>query len=194
MDHAHSQGVPADAGIRIGMISPDGRQGMIDHAAQFAAAGIPFIFDPGQGLPMFDGDDLRVFIEQATWIAVNDYEGQMLQERTGWSERQIADRVDALVVTRGAKGSVIYADGEQLAIPAVKATDVRDPTGCGDAYRAGLLYGLLNGLPWPDTGRLAAVLGAIKIASQGTQNHVFSLAGIDAEFERSFGYSLGLAS
>ena len=193
MDHAHSYPVPSDAGIRVGMISPDGRQGMIDHAAQFTAAGIPFVFDPGQGLPMFDGDDLRLFIEQATWIAVNDYEGQMLQERTGWSERQIAERVEAFIVTRGAKGSLIYAGGEQLAIPAVSASDVRDPTGCGDAYRAGLLYGLLNDLPWPETGRLAAVLGAIKIASQGTQNHVFSLAGIDAEFERSFGYSLRLA-
>ena len=157
-------------------------------------AGIPFVFDPGQGLPMFDGDDLRKFIEQASWVAVNDYEGQMLQERTGWSEQEIAQRVDALIVTRGAKGSTVFAGGEQLAIPAVTATDVRDPTGCGDAYRAGLLYGLLNNMSWADTGRLAAVLGAIKIASLGTQNHCFTPAGIDAEFERSFGYSLGLSA
>lgn len=194
MDHSHVSDVPTDAGISIGMISPDGRQGMIDHAQQFANAGIPFVFDPGQGLPMFDGDDLRNFVELATWVAVNDYEGQMLQERTGWSEQEISQRVDALIVTRGAKGSTIFAGGQQIAIPAVEATEVRDPTGCGDAYRAGLLYGLLNNMNWADTGRLAAVLGAKKIASLGTQNHNFTPASIDAEFERSFGYSLGLGA
>lgn len=190
MDHSHINAVPTDAGISIGMISPDGRQGMIDHAKQFANAGIPFVFDPGQGLPMFDGDDLRNFIELATWVAVNDYEGQMLQERTGWSEQDISQRVDALIVTRGAKGSTIFSAGEQIAIPAVTATEVRDPTGCGDAYRAGLLYGLLNDLNWADTGRLAAVLGA----SLGTQNHTFTPASVAAEFQRSFGYSLGLGA
>jgi adenosine kinase len=194
MDHSHTSKIPTDAGVTIGMISPDGRQGMIDHAQQFCDAGIPFVFDPGQGLPMFDGDDLRDFIDKATWVAVNDYEGQMLQERTGWSEQEIAQRVDALIVTRGAKGSTIFAAGEQVAIPAVTATEVRDPTGCGDAYRAGLLYGLLNKMNWADTGRLAAVLGAIKIASLGTQNHTFTPASIDEEFERSFGYSLGLGA
>jgi len=194
MDHSHVSDVPSDSGISIGMISPDGRQGMIDHAQQFASADIPFVFDPGQGLPMFDGDDLRNFVELATWVAVNDYEGQMLQERTGWSEQEISQRVDALIVTRGAKGSTIFAGGEQIAIPAVEATEVRDPTGCGDAYRAGLLYGLLNNMNWADTGRLAAVLGARKIASLGTQNHTFTPASIDAEFERSFGYSLGLGA
>lgn len=194
MDHSHVSDVPTDAGISIGMISPDGRQGMIDHAQQFANAGIPFVFDPGQGLPMFDGDDLRNFVELATWVAVNDYEGQMLQERTGWSEQEISQRVDALIVTRGAKGSTIFAGGQQIAIPAVEATEVRDPTGCGDAYRAGLLYGLLNNMNWADTGRLAAVLGAKKIASLGTQNHTFTPISIDAEFERSFGYSLGLGA
>jgi len=194
MDHSHISAVPTDAGISVGMISPDGRQGMIEHAQQFASAGIPFVFDPGQGLPMFGGDDLRNFIELASWVAVNDYEGQMLQERTGWSEQEIGQRVDALIVTRGAKGSTIFAGGEQIAIPAVTATEVRDPTGCGDAYRAGLLYGLLNDMNWADTGRLAAVLGAKKVASLGTQNHTFTPASIDAEFERSFGYSLGLGA
>ena len=192
MDHAHINPVPTGDGISVGMISPDGRQGMIEHAQQFADAGVPFIFDPGQGLPMFDGDDLRKFIELASWVAVNDYEGQMLQERTGWSEQEISSKVEALIVTRGAKGSTIYTKGEQIAIPAVTATEVRDPTGCGDAYRAGLLYGLLNDMSWPDTGRLAAILGAIKIASLGTQNHSFTRAAIDEEFERSFGYRLGL--
>jgi adenosine kinase len=194
MDHSHISDVPTDAGVTVGMISPDGRQGMIDHAQQFADAGIPFVFDPGQGLPMFDGDDLRKFIEQASWVAVNDYEGQMLQERTGWNEQEISQQVEALIVTRGAKGSTIFAAGEQIAIPAVTATEVRDPTGCGDAYRAGLLYGLLNDMDWADTGRLAAILGAIKIASLGTQNHTFTPASINEEFESSFGYSLGLGA
>ena len=194
MDHSHISDVPTDAGVTVGMISPDGRQGMIDHAQQFADAGIPFVFDPGQGLPMFDGDDLRIFIELASWVAVNDYEGQMLQERTGWDEQEISQRVDALIVTRGAKGSTIFSAGEQIAIPAVTATEVRDPTGCGDAYRAGLLYGLLNDMNWADTGRLAAILGAKKIASLGTQNHSFTPASVDEEFERSFGYSLGLGA
>jgi adenosine kinase len=192
MDHSHTNDIPADAGIRIGMLSPDGRQGMIQHAQQFAEAGIPFVFDPGQGLPMFDGDDLRTFIEQATWVAVNDYEGQMLQERTGWSEQEISQRVEGLIVTRGAKGSTIFSGAEQFSIPVVTATEVRDPTGCGDAYRAGLLYGLLNDMKWEDIGRLAAVLGAIKIASLGTQNHTFTPQSIDDQFAASFGYRLGL--
>jgi adenosine kinase len=192
MDHAHTAAVPADAGIKIGMVSPNGREGMIQHARQFAAANIPFIFDPGQGLPMFDGDDLKAFIEQASWVAVNDYEGQMLCERTGWTEAEISERVQALIVTRGAKGSTIFADGKQLAIPTATPADVRDPTGCGDAYRAGLIYGLLNDMNWEDTGRLASLLGAIKIASLGTQNHSFTRQSLDDEFENNFNYRLGL--
>jgi len=192
MDHSHTNVIPADAGIKVGMISPDGRQGMIDHARQFAEAGIPFVFDPGQGLPMFGKEDLQEFIELAAWVAVNDYEGQMLQERTGWSVKEIGQRVEALIVTRGAKGSMIYTGTEQIAIPVVEATEVRDPTGCGDAYRAGLLYGLLNDMSWEDTGRLAAILGSNKIASLGTQNHTFTRASVDDQFERSFGYRLGL--
>ena len=169
------------------MISPDGRQGMIDHATQFAEAEIPFVFDPGQGLPMFDGPDLQDFIDKATWFAVNDYEGQMLADRTGWSLEEISSRVNALIVTRGAEGSHIYTDNSRIEIPAVKATEVRDPTGCGDAYRAGLLYGLLNDWGWEDTGRLAAVLGALKIASLGTQNQQFDAALIAEHFEQHFG-------
>ena len=192
MDHAHTLEVPTDAGIKIGMVSPNGREGMIQHARQFAAAGIPFIFDPGQGLPMFDGDDLKAFIEQASWVAVNDYEGQMLCERTGWSEAEIGERVQALIVTRGAKGSSIYVAGKELTIPTATPADVRDPTGCGDAYRAGLIYGLLNQMNWEDTGRLASLLGAIKIASLGTQNHYFTPQTLDDEFEKNFNYRLGL--
>jgi adenosine kinase len=190
MEHAHVNRVPGDAGVTIGMISPDGRQGMLEHAAQFAGAGIPFIFDPGQGLPMFGGEELRHFIGQASWVAVNDYEGRMLGERTGWSEEDIASRVRALIVTRGAQGSTIFAAGRRLDIPAVPPGKLTDPTGCGDAYRAGLLFGLMHGWSWDDTGRLAALLGSIKIASKGTQNHHFSRAGLAADFRTAFGHAL----
>jgi len=163
---------------------------MIAHAAQFAAAGIPFIFDPGQGLPMFGGDDLRAFIEQATWVTVNDYEWSLMAERTGWSEADIAGRVAALVVTRGAEGSTIYADGQRIDIPPVVAKQVVDPTGCGDAYRAGLIHGLLHGLPWETTGRIASLIGAIKIESRGTQNHNFTLQQFKDRYQASFGVAL----
>jgi adenosine kinase len=194
MDHAHINSVPRDAGITIGMVSPDGRQGMIEHASQFAEAGIPFIFDPGQGLPMFDGEDLRLFIEQATWVAVNDYEGQMLQERTGWDLAKIGEHVEALIVTRGAEGSRIFADGAVIEIPVVKPAEIKDPTGCGDAYRAGLLYGIMNGLSWEDTGRLAALLGSCKIECQGTQNHQFSFDSMAAAFSENFGAPLEVSA
>jgi adenosine kinase len=192
MDHSHQNKVPVDAGVTVGMISPDGRQGMIEHAEQFSAAGIPFIFDPGQGLPMFDGDDLKKFIEQATWVAVNDYEGQLLQDRTGWSAEEIATHVKALIVTRGGSGSTIFADGERLDIPVVEPEGILDPTGCGDAYRAGLLYGISNDLSWADTGRLASLLGSIKIACRGTQNHQFTAESLVQDFETAFGYAISL--
>src|SRR5690606_21922067 len=137
MNHSHRNTVPGKAGIRIGMISPDGRQGMVDHAEQFHAAGIPFVFDPGQGLPMFNGEELRRFVTLATWVAVNDYEGKLVEERTGWSEAELAAQVEGLIVTRGAKGSTIYAGGRKIDIPPVTPRAVLDPTGCGDAYRAG---------------------------------------------------------
>jgi adenosine kinase len=192
MDHAHLNAVPRDAGVRIGIVSPDGRQGMIDHATQFAQAGIPFIFDPGQGMPMFGGDDLRNFISQATWVTLNDYESRLLCERTGWAEVDIASRVKALVVTRGAQGSSIFAGGRRIDIPPVKPAVVRDPTGCGDAYRAGLLFGLQHELAWESTGRLASLLGAIKIAAQGTQNHEFNLQSIATSYRTAFGHALAL--
>lgn len=190
MEHAHLNQVPGDAGVRLGMVSPDGRQGMLDHAAQFASAGIPFVFDPGQGLPMFDGAELQQFVEQATWIAVNDYEGQMLKDRTGLGFDELAERVSALVVTRGGEGSVIYADGDRLEIPAVQAARISDPTGCGDAYRAGLLYGLSRDWPWADTGRLAALIGARKIEHKGTQNHRYTRESLAREFVQAFGYAI----
>jgi len=192
MDHSHLNKVPTDAGITMGMVSPDGRQGMIEHAEQFADAGIPFMFDPGQGLPMFDGADLKRFIDQATWVAVNDYEGQLLQERIGWTLKEIAAHVDALIVTRGGSGSSIYANDEEHEIPVVKPAEIIDPTGCGDAYRAGLVFGISQGLGWKDTGRLASLIGARKIAHRGTQNHVMSLEDLQQEFVAEFDYALSV--
>ena len=194
MNEAHRNVVPAGGkpGIELGIVSPDGRQGMLDHAAQLHAAGIPFMFDPGQGLPMFDGDDLRHFVERATWVAVNDYEARLLVDRTGWSEEQVAGKVRALIVTHGANGSTIRAGGERLEIPAVKPRAVLDPTGCGDAYRAGLLHGIARGMSWGDAGRLASLLGALKIAHKGTQNHTFTPASISREFHAAFGHDLRL--
>ena len=192
MERAHLNAVPTDAGIRWGMVSPDGRQAMIEHAEQFAAAGIPFIFDPGQGLPMFGGRELERFIELADVVAVNDYEGKMLMQRTGLSEAEIAARVEAFIVTRGAEGSLIMADGECLEIPVAAPEAVVDPTGCGDAYRAGILHGLLRGADWGTTGRIASLMGAIKVESPGTQNHSFDAESFSERFMASFGYDPGL--
>jgi adenosine kinase len=171
MSHSHELAIPSDSGATLGIVSPDGREGMLKRATEFAGANIPFIFDPGQGLPMFDGAELLDFIEKATWVAVNDYEGEMLRERTGLDLVQIAERVDALVVTRGGKGSAIYTRGNVIEIPAAPVNLLSDPTGCGDAYRAGLIYGLMKGADWETTGRMASLMGAIKIESAGTQNH-----------------------
>ncbi|MFW2405925.1 MAG: carbohydrate kinase family protein [Gammaproteobacteria bacterium] len=192
MDYSHENRVPENAGVTIGMVSPDGRQGMIDHADQFADAGIPFIFDPGQGLPMFEGAELKRFIDQATWVAVNDYEGQMLQERTGWSAEEISQHVEAVIVTRGGEGSSIFANGDEIVIPPVKAAEILDPTGCGDAYRAGLLFGISREMSWEDTGRLASLIGSIKIAHRGTQNHALSPATVGEAFEAAYGYAINL--
>jgi adenosine kinase len=194
MEQAHLNKVPADAGIRWGMVSPDGRQAMLEHAEQFAAAGIPFVFDPGQGLPMFGGQELARYIELADVVAVNDYEGKMLTQRTGLSEAEIAARVDAFIVPRGAEGSIIMTGGERLEIPAAAPDAVVDPTGCGDAYRAGLLHGLLHEADWSTTGRIASLMGAIKVESPGTQNHVFDRASFSERFMASFGYDAGLGS
>lgn len=189
MNYSERNAVSMADSISIGLVSPDGRQGMLDHAAQFAAAGIPFIFDPGQGMPMFDGPDLTRFIEQATWVTVNDYEAEVLQERTGLSAEAIAEQVSAFIVTRGSAGSYIYAAGQRLLIPCATAAQVVDPTGCGDAYRAGLLYGLMHNLDWPTTGRIASLLGAIKIAHPGTQNHRFTPAEFASLFQQEYGYA-----
>ena len=188
MQQAHLNKV-ADAGpaIALGIVAPDGRQAMIEHAAQFAAAGIPFIFDPGQGMPLFGGEDLRAFIRQARWVTVNDYEWGMLQQKAGLSAADVISQAEALIVTRGAEGSIIYTNGRTFNIPCAKPKVVVDPTGCGDAYRAGLIHGLLRGLDWETIGRTASLMGAIKIESRGPQNHSFTGAEFERRYRENFG-------
>lgn len=194
MQHAHLNRVADAQRISIGIVAPDGRQGMIEHAAQFADAGIPFIFDPGQGLPMFTGEELQTFVKQATWVTVNDYEWKLMQQKTGWSESDVTTQVKGLIVTRGGEGSVIHEGGRTIEIPSATPRAVVDPTGCGDAYRAGLIHGLMQGLPWEETGRIASLMGAIKIESRGTQNHRFTHQEFEHRFVESFGLSLDPAT
>ena len=189
MSFSHLNSIPVDRDISIGIVSPDGKDGMILHAEQFVELDIPFIFDPGQAMPMFDGAELLSFIDQATWVTLNDYESELMQERTGLSLEQLAERVEALVVTLGANGSKIYTKGECISIPAAKPHAVLDPTGCGDAYRAGLLYGLMNELDWEVTGRIASLMGAMKIEHNGTQNHSFDTESFKQRFHENFGFS-----
>jgi len=188
MAQSHLNSVPGKRGIKLGIIAPDGRDGMLQHAQQFADHGIPFIFDPGQGLPMFSGEELLWFIERAHFVTVNDYEGKLLSERTGKSLESLARRVKALVVTQGAAGSTIFAEGHTLEVPSAPAARIADPTGCGDAYRAGLLYGIARGFDWEVTGKLAAVMGALKIEFAGAQNHTGDRAAIAHRFESAFGF------
>jgi adenosine kinase len=190
MNLAHETPISEAENIELAIISPDGRDAMIQHAEQLVKAGIPFIFDPGQGLPMFDGNDLRQFAEQATYIALNDYEAQLFQDRTGLTPEQTAEMVDALIITRGGEGSHIYTQGKRIDIPCAKAAQLADPTGCGDAYRAGLLYGILHGKDWETTGRIASLLGAIKIERSGTQNHTFTMNEFSERYKDEFGQAL----
>jgi adenosine kinase len=187
MQHSHANRVSDARGIAIGIVSPDGRDGMIEHAAQFAAAGIPFVFDPGQQLPMFGPEELQRFLTQARWVTVNDYEWQLLQQKSRWGVSEITSHIEALIVTRGAAGAVIHTRGEQITIPAAPARQVVDPTGCGDAFRAGLIHGLLHGLDWRASGHIAALMGAIKIEARGTQNHRFTRSEFDERLARAFG-------
>ena len=174
MNHSHENDAGKVAGLKLAIIAPDGRDGMLQHARQLHAAGVPFVFDPGQGLPMFNGAELLDFVKLADYVTVNDYEAQLIQDRTGMTIEALAKLVKAFVVTQGARGSVIHEGGRTHEIPCVPADAVVDPTGCGDAFRAGLLYGIANGLDWITTGRIASVIGALKIAQRGGQNHRFT--------------------
>lgn len=185
MMESHQNSVNDASGISLAIIAPDGRDGMFQHAKECFDAKIPFMFDPGQGLPMFNGEELMHFIEMATYLAVNDYEAQVLQEKTGLSLEQLAEKVDAMIVTLGGEGSHIYADGQRYEIPCVKTAEIVDPTGCGDAYRAGLLYGIVREWDWPTCGRLASTMGSIKIASRGGQNHAPTREAIENVYSRA---------
>lgn len=188
MAYAHLNQIPSAIDIRLGVVAPDGREGMILHAEQFHRAGIPFIFDPGQGIPMFDGDELIHFIELATWVILNDYEAKLVEEKTRLTPQLISEDVDAVVVTKGAEGSLVYIDRQLIRIPPAKPAKVVDPTGCGDAYRAGVIFGLLEGYDWETIGAIASLMGAIKVESAGTQNHRFTMDQFRERFWDNFGY------
>ncbi len=190
MNFSHLNHIVDAKDVGLGIVSPDGREGMLQHAREFHEAGIPFIFDPGQGLPMFNGEELMGFIRQADYVTTNDYEAQMVQERTGKTIEELSKLVKAFIVTQGAQGSQIYTKDGIETIPTVKPARVLDPTGCGDAYRAGLLYGITHDMDWVTTGRLASLIGSIKIAERGAQNHVFDLAQIGVRFKEAFGRTL----
>ena len=190
MSYSHLNEVTDADGVSIGIVSPDGRDGMVQHARQFQDHGIPFIFDPSQGLPMFGGEDLVHFIDQAAWVTVNDYEWELIAERTGYSIADVTARVKALVITKGAEGSRIYTTNGELTIPPARPSDTVDPTGCGDAYRAGLLYGLMHDMDWDTCGRIASLMGALKIEQHGTQNHRFERAEFEERYRENFGRSL----
>ncbi len=192
MNESHTNSVKDAKGVNLAVIAPDGREGMFQHAQECHDAGIPFMFDPSQGLPMFSGDELMHFIEMADYLTINDYEAQLIEDKTGFSTATLALKVKALVVTLGSKGSAIYADGQRIYIQCVEAKAIIDPTGCGDAYRAGLLYGIARDWEWGKSGRLASVMAAIKIASRGGQNHKPSKAEIEALYKQTFGDSISI--
>jgi adenosine kinase len=183
----HVRDVP-DVGF--GIVGPDGYEAMLQNSAEFAECNIPFIFDPGQAMPLFNGKELTQMIEQATYVTVNDYESNLLQEKTGLTEKQIAERVQAYLITRGPKGSEIHSKNGMMQIPAATAIRVVDPTGCGDAYRAGLIYGWMNGMDMATTGRIASLMGALKIENVGPQNQRFDYEQFAEQFRQQFGYAL----
>jgi len=191
MNQSHLNRITSELKAAIAIVAPDGRDGMLQHSRELVAAGIPFVFDPGQGLPMFSGEEVLAFLEDASYLAVNDYEGKMVEEKTGRSLADLASLVQAVILTRGAEGSTIFTDGKRYDIPCVKASEIVDPTGCGDAYRAGLLYGIGQKWDWQKTGQLASLMGSLKIASRGGQNHHATRQQIGARYREAFGAELG---
>jgi adenosine kinase len=190
MGEAHRNSVANANGVSLGIVAPDGKEAMIQHAHDFAAESIPFMFDPGQNLPLFSKDELMTFLDQATWCVMNDYESQLMMNTTGESINTLAQQVDALIVTRGGEGSVVYTDGDEIEIPTVNVDQAIDPTGCGDAYRAGLLLGLEKGWDWQTSGRVGSLIGAIKVQQEGTQNHQFSMEEFSRQYSLNFGLDL----
>ncbi|MFZ4480782.1 MAG: carbohydrate kinase family protein [Rhodoferax sp.] len=175
MEQAHLTNIAARSDIKLGIIAPDGRDAMWQHAGQFSAAGIPFVLDPGQQLPRFDGAELRALLKQASWVTVNDYEGKMLSDRTGWSSAEISRQVQGLIVTLGADGCEVWVDGDKTPVAPIKASALVDPTGCGDAFRGALLFGLERGWPLQRCAALGNHLGSLKIAQRGPQNYSVDL-------------------
>jgi len=183
----HVRDVP---GVDFGIVSPDGREGMLQNADEFAAAGIPFIFDPGQAMPLFNGAELRNFIELADYVTVNDYESNLLQERTGWGEKEITRRVKAYICTRGPHGAMIHTADKTFDVAPAHERRITDPTGCGDAFRAGLIFGIQKGCDWMTIGRIGNLMGALKVEHPGTQNQRFDYAEFAEQFKQQFGYAL----
>ena len=190
MARSHENHVKDVPGVSLGLVGPDGRDGMLQNAVEFGEMGVPFIFDPGQAMPLFNGQELRVFIDQADYVVVNDYESNLLQQRTGWSEKDIVERTKAYITTQGPRGAVIHTPEKTFNIPPAHERRVTDPTGCGDAFRAGLLFGIENGYDWLTIGRMGNLMGALKVEHPGTQNQRFDFAEFNDQFKQQFGYSL----
>ena len=190
MARSHENHVKDVPGVSLGLVGPDGRDGMLQNAVEFGEMGVPFIFDPGQAMPLFNGQELRVFIDQADYVVVNDYESNLLQERTGWSDREIVQRVKAYIVTQGPRGALVHTPGQSYEVPPAHERRVVDPTGCGDAFRAGLIHGIQNGYDWLTIGRMGNLMGALKVEHPGTQNQRFDFSEFNDQFKQQFGYSL----
>jgi adenosine kinase len=190
MSSAHENHVRDIPDYSFGIVAPDGREAMLQHVDEFAARGVPFIFDPGQAMPLFSGEEFRSMIEKSTYVIVNDYESQLLQQRTGWSADDIASKVTAYIITQGPRGSLIHVGGEIITVPPARERKVVDPTGCGDAYRAGLIFGIMKNYDWKTIGNMASLMGALKVEHPGTQNQYFTYEQFATEFNEQFGYDL----
>ena len=190
MARSHENHVKDVPGVSLGLVGPDGRDGMLQNAVEFGEMGVPFIFDPGQAMPLFNGQELRVFIDQADYVVVNDYESNLLQERTGWSDREIVQRVKAYIVTQGPRGALVHTPGQSYEVPPAHERRVVDPTGCGDAFRAGLIHGIQNGYDWLTIGRMGNLMGALKVEHPGTQNQRFDYDEFSEQFRQQFGYAM----
>lgn len=189
MMESHINKVADTEGITLGIVAPDGKLAMQQHSRDFERLGIPHIFDPGQAMTAFDGDDLKTFIKEANWLIANDYEFQLIRERTGWDELEVASHLEALVITRGPNGSRLITSEGETHIESVEPDAIEDPTGCGDAYRAGFIYGIENNLDLVTGCRIGSLMGSLKVAVQGPQRHVHTLADIEDRFKKAYGYS-----